>query len=92
MAAGHPTPRGLLLAGVPGAITSALPHVVWYRVVPRLTGMQLGLAQLSEPVIAGPGAVALLGEALTARVLAAAGLIAGGALVALPGPRQPCPW
>jgi drug/metabolite transporter (DMT)-like permease len=82
-ASGHATPRGLLLAGVSGAITSALPYVIWYQVVPRLTGMQLGLAQLSVPVLAGLGAVALLGETLTVRLLAAAALIAGGVLVAV---------
>ena len=82
LAGGHATPRGLLLAGLSGAVTSALPYAIWYRVVPRLTGMQLGLAQLSVPVLAGLGAVALLGEALTLRLLAAAALITTGVLVA----------
>jgi drug/metabolite transporter (DMT)-like permease len=88
MAGGHATAHGLLLAGLSGAITSALPYVVWYHVVPRLTGMQLGLAQLAVPVIAGFGAVVILGEVLTARLLVAAVLIAAGVMVAV-GRRRP---
>lgn len=80
---GHVTGAGLLLAAVSGAITSALSYAIWYRVVPRLTGMQLGLAQLSVPVLAGLGAVAVLDEALTARLLTAATLIAAGVFVAV---------
>jgi drug/metabolite transporter (DMT)-like permease len=87
---GHWTERGLGLACLSGAVTSALPYVIWYRVVPHLTGMQLGLAQLSVPVIAGLGAVVLLGEALTARLLIAAVLIAAGVLGAL-APKRPGP-
>jgi drug/metabolite transporter (DMT)-like permease len=83
--AGHVTSHGVLLAVVSGAITSAIPYVVWYRVVPVLTGMQLGLAQLSVPVLAGIGAVAMLDEPLSTRLVVAAALIAAGVFVALGG-------
>ena len=81
--AGHATMHGVLLGAVSGAITSALPYVVWYRVVPLLTGMQQGLAQLSVPVLAGLGAVALLGESLSMRLVVAAALVAAGVFVAV---------
>ena len=71
------------LAAVSGAVTSALSYAIWYRVVPRLTGMQLGLAQLSVPVLAGLGAAVVLGEAITGRLLVAAALIATGVVVAV---------
>ena len=82
-AIGHATAAGLALAAVSGAVTSALSYVLWYGVVPRLTGMQLGLAQLSVPVLAGLGAALVLGEAITARLVAAAALIAVGVVVAV---------
>lgn len=80
---GRASGAGLLLAVVSGAVTSALSYAIWYRVVPHLTGMQMGLAQLSVPVIAGLGAVVVLGEALTSRLLVAAALIFAGVLLAL---------
>lgn len=83
LTAGHATTAGIALAVVSGAVTSALSYVVWYRVVPHLTGMQMGLAQLSVPVLAGLGAVVVLGEALTGRLLAAAALIFAGVLLAI---------
>lgn len=80
---GRVSAEGLLLAVVSGAITSALAYALWYRVVPRLTAMQMGLAQLSVPVLAGLGAVLLLDEALTGRLIAGGTLIVGGVIVAL---------
>jgi drug/metabolite transporter (DMT)-like permease len=83
IAGGHATAVGLALAVVSGAVTSALSYALWYRVVPHLTGMQMGLAQLSVPVLAGLGAVIVLGEALTERLLLAAALIFAGVVLAL---------
>lgn len=80
---GQTTATGTVLAAASGAITSALSYAIWYRVVPRLTGMQLGLAQLSVPVLAGLGAAMVLGEAITGRLLVAAALIATGVIVAV---------
>jgi drug/metabolite transporter (DMT)-like permease len=80
---GDASPHGVLLAAVSGAVTSALSYALWYRVVPRLTGMQLGLAQLAVPVLAALGASLVLREAITARLVTAAALIAAGVLVAV---------
>ena len=80
---GHATPAGLALAITSGAITSALAYVLWYATVPHLTATQMGLAQLAVPAIAMLGAVALLGEHLTATMAAAALLIFSGIALAL---------
>jgi drug/metabolite transporter (DMT)-like permease len=82
-ARGHATPTGLVLAVVSGAITSALAYVLWYVTVPHLTATQMGLAQLAVPAIAMLGAVALLGEHLTAAMAVAALLIFSGIALAL---------
>jgi drug/metabolite transporter (DMT)-like permease len=74
---------GLLLAVASGAITSALAYVLWYATVPHLTAMQMGLVQLAVPGLAMLGAVALLGERLTAGMAVAAGCIFAGVGLAL---------
>jgi drug/metabolite transporter (DMT)-like permease len=61
--------QGLALACVSGAVTSGLGYAVWYRALPRLSVMQAAVAQLSVPVIAAIGAVALLHETLSARLV-----------------------
>jgi len=82
-APGAATGTGLLLAAVSGAVTSALAYVLWYATVPRLTSTQMGLAQLAVPGLAMLGAVALLGEHLTAGMAVAAGCIFAGVGLAL---------
>ena len=61
--------QGLALACVSGVVTSGLGYAVWYRALPRLSVMQAAVAQLSVPVIAAIGAVALLHETLSARLV-----------------------
>lgn len=82
------TARGLLLACLSGAVTSALAYVVWYRVVGRLSGLQLGLAQLAVPVLASVGAVLILGETFTPRLAVGALLIVTGIALAVTVPRR----
>lgn len=72
---GHAAPRGILLAALSGAFASSLIYCLWYTVVPALTAMQMGMAQMAVPALAAIGAVVLLGESLTARVLIAAAAI-----------------
>jgi drug/metabolite transporter (DMT)-like permease len=72
---GHATPRGALIAATSGALASGLIYWLWYTVVPALTAIQLGMAQMSVPALATLGAVILLGETLTARILTAAAAI-----------------
>ncbi len=61
--------RGIALALVCGAVTSGLGYAVWYRAVPRLSVAQAAVAQLSVPVLAAMGAVVLLNEELSARLV-----------------------
>jgi drug/metabolite transporter (DMT)-like permease len=77
-----PSVRGVVLALVSGAVTSGLGYAIWYRALPRLSVTQAAVAQLSVPVIAALGATAVLGEAITVRlVVAGAAVLTGVALV-----------
>jgi drug/metabolite transporter (DMT)-like permease len=69
---------GVLLAVVSGALTSGLGYVVWYVALPHLTRMSAAVVQLAVPVVAALGAVAFLGELLSARLVVATALVLGG--------------
>ena len=70
--------RGLALALVSGGLTSGLGYIAWYRALPRLSVTQAAVAQVSVPVIAAAGAVALLGEPLSARLVVSGAAVLGG--------------
>lgn len=72
------TSEGVLLAILSGSVTSGLGYALWYAVLPRLATSVSGLVQLSVPVIAALGGVALLDEGLTARMVLAGALTLGG--------------
>lgn len=72
------TAEGVLWGIAMGAGTTAFAYVAWYACQPRLTGSQAGLVQLAIPVLTTSGAVALLDEPLTARLIAAAALVGAG--------------
>ncbi len=74
-------PMGIALAVVSGAVTSGLGYALWYRLVPMLGAARAGVAQLTVPVIAALGGIAL-GEAVSLRFVIAAGLVLGGVLLA----------
>jgi drug/metabolite transporter (DMT)-like permease len=79
------TPSGVALALVSGAVTSGLGYAIWYRALPRLSVTQAAVAQVSVPLIASAGAVALLGETLSPRLaICGAAILAGVALVLRP--------
>jgi drug/metabolite transporter (DMT)-like permease len=87
-----PSGRGIVLALVSGAVTSGLGYAIWYRALPSLTVTQAAVAQLSVPVIAALGAVAVLGEAVSSRlVVAGAMVLSGVGLVLSARARQPRP-
>ena len=75
--------RGIVLAVISGAVTSALGYAVWYRVLSRLSVTQAAVAQLSVPVIAALGAVLFLGERVTVRFAGAAAAVLTGVALAL---------
>lgn len=72
------TAVGLVWGVVMGAGTTAFAYVAWYACQRLLTGSQAGLVQLAIPVLTTAGAVALLGEPLTARLGVAALLVGAG--------------
>lgn len=75
---------------VSGAIASGVGYTVWYSALRRLPATSAAAVQLSVPVIAALGGIALLSEAMTARLLAASIAILGGAgLVIAMGRRLP---
>ena len=78
---------GLAYAVVSGAITSGLGYVIWYAAVPRLRAAPAATVQLSVPVIAAAGGIALLGEALTLRLALSAAAVLGGIALVILGKR-----
>jgi drug/metabolite transporter (DMT)-like permease len=69
---------GALLAVASGALTSGLGYVAWYLALPALSRAAAATVQLAVPLVAALGAVALLGEAIDARLALSAGLVLGG--------------
>ena len=72
------TVAGLAWAAVMGAGTTAIAYVAWYACQRHLSGTAAGSAQLVIPVLTTAGAVVLLGESLSVRLLIAAVLVAAG--------------
>ena len=74
--------EGVAYAVASGAVTSGLGYALWYSVLPSLKATQAATIQLSVPVIAALGGVALLGEVMTEQfVLASVATLGGIALV-----------
>jgi drug/metabolite transporter (DMT)-like permease len=74
---------GLGYAALSGALASGAGYALWYSVLPGLRAASAATVQLSVPVIAAGGGVALLGEPVTLRLAIASIAILGGiALVA----------
>jgi drug/metabolite transporter (DMT)-like permease len=83
---------GVALAIASGAITSGIGYVIWYAALSKLSAMRAATVQLSVPLIASFGGVALLSEELTPRLLVASAAILGGiALVLASKSREPRP-
>ncbi len=82
------TAAGLALAVTSGAVTSGLGYALWYAALRGLTAAQAAIVQLSVPPLAALGAVALLGEALGARLIVSGAAVLGGIAVALAARRR----
>jgi drug/metabolite transporter (DMT)-like permease len=78
---------GVVLAAVSGSVASGLGYVVWYAALKGLSAARAAIVQLAVPVLAALGAVALLGETLSVRLVACAIAILGGIALALAGRR-----
>ena len=59
--------------------------MLWYRVLPALRASSAATVQLSVPVLAALGGVALVGEALTLRLAVATVVTLGGIALVLRG-------
>jgi len=75
--------EGLVLAGVSGAVTSGAGYVVWYAAVRMLRPVSASVVQLSVPVLAAGGGLAVLGEPVTARFVLSSVLVLGGLALAM---------
>ena len=69
---------GLAYAAASGALASGVGYALWYAALPQLRATQAATVQLSVPVLAALGGVALLGEPLTLRLTLASVAILGG--------------
>lgn len=78
----HATTHGLLLAAVSGALASGVGYTLWYAALPSLTPWRAGLLQLLVPALTAAGAVVMLGERPTRRLVGSGAAILIG--VALP--------
>lgn len=79
---------GFWLAVVSGALASGCGYALWYAVLPSLGNVQAGVLQLSVPLLAAAGGVALVGETLNPPVLLAGVLLLGGIALVLWGRRR----
>lgn len=81
---------GLAYAAASGALASGVGYAIWYSALRGLTATRAAGVQLSVPVLAALGGIALLGEPFTLRLAVAAALVLGGiALVVFE--RRPAP-
>ena len=81
----HVSPRGALLAVASGTLSSGLGYGLWYAALSGLTATRAAVVQLSVPVLVAGGGVALLGEALTPRLVVCGVIILGGVALAVLG-------
>jgi drug/metabolite transporter (DMT)-like permease len=84
----HVETAGALSALASGAIASGLGYAIWYTALRNLSPVTAASIQLTVPLLAALGAVALLGEPLTVRLGLTSLVILGGvALVIRARPR-----
>ncbi|MET0592914.1 MAG: DMT family transporter, partial [Polyangiaceae bacterium] len=79
----HATTRGALLAAMSGAIASGLGYCLWYLALPRLSATRAALVQLLVPILAALGAVAMLGESISTRLLGGGSIVVTGVALAI---------
>jgi drug/metabolite transporter (DMT)-like permease len=75
--------REALLAVTSGGLTSGIGYAIWYRALRGLTATRAAILQLGVPIIAAFGAVAILHETLTARLVVSALAVIGGVVLVI---------
>lgn len=76
---------GAAYAVASGAIASGLGYAVWYAVLPQLRAITAATVQLSVPVIAAIGGVALLAEPITLHLVVCSATVLAGIGVVIAG-------
>ena len=79
----YATWNGVSLAIASGAIASGVGYVIWYAALRGLAATSAATVQLSVPVVAAVGGVALLSEQITLRLLLSSAAILGGIIIVL---------
>jgi drug/metabolite transporter (DMT)-like permease len=69
---------GVIYAVLSGAVASGVGYAIWYAALRGLTATRAAVVQLSVPVIAALGGVAILGERISLRLAIAAVAVLGG--------------
>jgi drug/metabolite transporter (DMT)-like permease len=77
--------NGIGYAIMSGAFTSGIGYAIWYMALGGLNATTGAVVQLSVPVIAAAGGVALLGERVTLRLLVTSAAILGGIAMVMLG-------
>ena len=80
----HVTAEGVVWAAAMGAVPTALAYIAWYTCQRSMSATTAGTVQLVIPILTAAGAVALLGEPLSAALFVAAALVAVGMWLARP--------
>lgn len=70
--------RGIIYATASGAITSGVGYLLWYSALPSLSSTTAATVQLSVPVLAALGGIALLREEPTLRLIASSIAVLSG--------------
>ena len=78
--------EGAIYAVVSGALASGVGYAIWYTALKGLKATTAATVQLSVPVIAAFGGVALLGEAITLRLILSSAAILGGVALVIRSP------
>lgn len=79
---------GILLAVASGVIASGLGYAIWYAALPHITATGAATVQLSVPVLATLGGVALLGEPITVRIVFCSIAILSGIAIVIRKPKS----
>jgi drug/metabolite transporter (DMT)-like permease len=83
IAALHASAAGLALAVASGALASGVAYTFWYSALAGLSALHAALVQLTVPVLAALGAIVLLDEHPTARLIGSGLAVLGGVALAL---------
>ncbi len=81
-------PAGVWLAIASGALASGVGYAIWYAALPQLPATSAATVQLSVPVLATIGGVALLAEPVSARLVLCSLLILTGIGIVVGWPKR----